>query len=532
MFKNIKKLSEYSVLSESPIYKIVGPGGKSHAEVPSEDAEKAGKAKDKLHEQMDALVMQHENQILRLLVEGAEYRSGDWRSLNEKFIKEFGKKGMTKEATIRLLKRFQTEAFEAYGLKGDRQAGIDGKLGPYTLYAFALYFNLRRPKVAVPMGCPRLAKVIGEDAEEAFKFYQEFPFAKNANIREFKKAYKNIKANTSVFNPDSKYAKLGDWALALWEGGYAGGKEKKIGFPSFHGVDTRKYPYADGMEIVMFIEGEKENPIFVDKKGKLYKEDIYEGGVEPYNYKGKKAKKPEPATPAKPPAAPKAPADPKPKPEQKPLEYDPDAPIARVRPGPVRRTLLEKHKSINKMKPEQVIANMEKAGFSEVEFEAPDHYIFKYRGMDGSLAIRSNKFFQFSVTRPSGTPLIWHGHPPKEFVGRDSYRAEDMPKIAKLVKEHLEEYKFGVKKALAACGVKRVEIKDYDMLGILAEDGVYYFKYKGHSVALTVLGHGTRKMISFSRKVGTNKTHTEMASGRSFDQAVGKMMEKLDKVKA
>ncbi|MFH0838166.1 MAG: tetratricopeptide repeat protein [Patescibacteria group bacterium] len=240
------------------------PEALGRAETPEE---KAIKARESLMHDLD---FTQAEKLITLITEGAEYKMGDWIALNKKFAQEFAKEGVGENAAERLLKHYQKQVFTELHLEGDPMAGIDGKLGSYTLYAFALYFNLKRPKVRVPYGNPRLEKLVNKDTDEAFEAYKKFPFAKNVKKSDFAEIYASIKSSTSSFRTEPEA--LGDWALALWESGYAGRKERKIGFPTILGIDSAKYPYAYGnMELVILPEG--QSPIFVDKNGKLFSYD-------------------------------------------------------------------------------------------------------------------------------------------------------------------------------------------------------------------------------------------------------------------
>ncbi|MFH1410940.1 MAG: hypothetical protein ABIG80_05270 [Patescibacteria group bacterium] len=206
---------------------------------------------------------------------------------------------------------------------------------------------------------------------------------------------------------------------------------------------------------------------------------------------------------------------------------EPELPPVKPATRPVRRELLAKHADIDKMEQRQVKKYLEEAGFTNVRPE-DGQYFFEYSGMKGALAIRSRTFFQFSVDRKNGEPLVWMGLEPKQLVNREFYRAEDLPEIAKLIKEHFEEYKFGITKALVVRGVKQYKVKDAEMgTGILAPDGAYYFKYKGAETCVITLDHGPTKIIRFTR-MRDNQPESYVTSGNNFDQAIGKMIDQLN----
>jgi hypothetical protein len=281
MFNNIKKASEYSLLNEKLVHIVTGkpkPG-----EAPSEaltQAEKAKKDLEALHSDVFYTLFIEEKKVMKMLQEGDAY-NGDWEKLNEKF---YDLMGVDKKKGERYLTETQKQVFKELELEGDTFAKVDGKLGPYTLYALALSFGLKMPKIRIPAGSPRLVALINKNADEAFGFYEKLRLAKKVNKREFKKAYKDI-ITTSAFDPEK--AKLGDWALALWKAGYRGHKPEKIGFPKLYAIDSEKYPYAYGkMELVILAEG--LSPIFVDKKGKMFKEMYDE--LEPYTYEAEAPK--------------------------------------------------------------------------------------------------------------------------------------------------------------------------------------------------------------------------------------------------
>ncbi len=266
MFRNIKKASEYSLLSEKLIYKIMGHGHKKGNEhekpgIPElTEAEKTKGKLEKLHDETLHSLVNREEEVMKLLIEGDAYKLGDWDKLNKMFYEAMEVKGDMAE---KYLKYTQKKVFEELGLIGDTYADDDGKLGPYTLHALALSFDLKRPKVAVPAGSPKLTALLNKDSDEAFDSYKKLDFAKSTNKWAFKKVYKDMMTN-SYFN--YKTAKLGDWVLALWKAGYKGDKAKKLGFPEMYDI-TDRYPYASEMELRMFIGGKL---VFVDDQGKMF----------------------------------------------------------------------------------------------------------------------------------------------------------------------------------------------------------------------------------------------------------------------
>lgn len=268
MFKEIRKHCHHSPCNDRRIYMAVTGPSAAPAEAPAAEPG-TREALKKARQKTDFLVFQHESDMLKLLMAGSEYKSGQWRRLNEQFHGMFGKQGVEKSASERLLKRFQEELFSTLKLGGDRLAVPDGKLGPYTLYALALYYNQQRPKVRLPEGSPKLEALIEKDADEAFSHYRRFVFANEVRKKDFREAYRDIKASTSGFNPSAPETTLGQWALALWEAGYSDKKSQKIGFPRLYAVDPEKYPDAYGKMEAVMIQGDQP-PLFVDKKGKLF----------------------------------------------------------------------------------------------------------------------------------------------------------------------------------------------------------------------------------------------------------------------
>lgn len=259
---------------------------------------------------VDTTLWVRDEQVINKIIEaaGTAYKKGDWHTLNEKFAAEFAKEGIGKEATKRLLMRFQKAVFAELELTSDTFAEADGKLGLYTMYAFALYYNLKRPKVKIPYRSPQLEALVNDDASKAYKAYKRFDFAKGVNELAFKDVYRNIKINVSRFNPDPEFGTLGKWAIALWESGYRGDKARKIGFPKM--IDYRKsagkYPYVRAQydkDMILVIEREDMELIFVDKKGKMfvrYKADSIKpfhaplAVGEPFKEEEKKAPTPKP----------------------------------------------------------------------------------------------------------------------------------------------------------------------------------------------------------------------------------------------
>ena len=83
MFKNIKKLSEFSLMKEDRVYM-------TRLDVPGEVApDSPERARAALMEDMDTLVFARESQILKLLSSTDAYKNGDWHELTEQFKKEF-----------------------------------------------------------------------------------------------------------------------------------------------------------------------------------------------------------------------------------------------------------------------------------------------------------------------------------------------------------------------------------------------------------------------------------------------------------
>lgn len=337
MFGNIKKLSEFSPLSGRFVYQQ-GKKDEKEAAALKESVEKpTAEALAAFREQMESIVYVSE-QKLRILQEGREYKEGDWVKLNKKFTEEFAKEGVEPARSEALLKRFQKEAFEALKLTGDPFAVPDGNLGVYTLYAFALYFNLSRPKASVPAGNPRLEKLIEEDTKKAFEDYRKFAFAKDASYSDFKKIYADIKVNTSFFNPDPQYSKVTDWAIALMKAGYDQYMAQSIGFPRIRNTNdimnsplyifiraSREEELKDKMVFALEWErGDKTLYIVVGETGKMYRRNPDTDQLEPLlesheewqdlnTPQDKVKKKPEAPKPAEPkPEAPAPQSAPKP----------------------------------------------------------------------------------------------------------------------------------------------------------------------------------------------------------------------------
>jgi len=340
MFKNIKKLSEFALLNERLVYE---DAPKSAPDTSSEkEPSDAQKARAALMADVDTLVFAREEQVLKLLSGTDAYKKGDWRELNELFKKEFEKFGVKEKSAERLLKKFQKEAFDYLGLTGDPLAVIDGRLGIYTLYAFALKTNLQWPKGDVPAGCPRLKALIDKDIKKAYENYQNYPFAKAVTQAEFTKMYTRIKTTNRRFMADR--ANLGQWALALW---YAGagldGTANRINFPQMSIFREEGYYNSPGIALTLNLPGYTQ-PVLVDTEGRLllYNKDKKEYLTIDYEYDAipmtpaEKARKPEPKQkdkPQTPPEKPTPPVAPKPapKPEPKPAG---DTPVAKSEPNP------------------------------------------------------------------------------------------------------------------------------------------------------------------------------------------------------
>ncbi len=630
MFKNIKKASEYSLLSESLIYKVTSVGqGKELPEVLTEE-EKTKKRLDEMHTSLDATFQKHleENKaeinkfiakcrehpyqpnqwkewnkdflkamgfpdvsdpvaakrlierlenylnsrgakvvaegkfgpnnlkalerhmdsleykgsgdnndayifaddlksVLDLIVKGSDYKSGDWTELNKAYAREFAKKGMSKVEVEDILKEQQEEVFKRLGIESDRMADIDGKLGPFTLYAFALDHDIQRPKIPVPAGNPRLEALLNEDAKKAFTIYKDkFAFAKDANENSFIKVYKKIKSYT---NFDPRTAKLGNWALALWEAKYYGSMaEKLIGFPRLYKADKDWNPNADKMKLRIVFNGNDKKLFFVNSKGGL-SEVGYEDELKPYTYTDKEGKKPAPApaNPAKKTPAPKKPTKKqgKPKPPAKPRAPAKPVNVAKVSPGRARDVL-----DIKSLRPDEIVGYLDtKAHFRDVNFVKPNRYEFKYKDMTASITIESKTAFTFSVKPKYGLrPLTWVGHSPMDLVKRNEYRGVDIPVIAKLIKSHLEEYRYGVVRALAARRIKPVKNSEVAQVGShTPPDGAYDFKYKGLDASIIVRDHGPNKVVEFRRKDDRGSTLTIEGSGSSLDEAIGDAFDTL-----
>ncbi len=422
MFRNIKKASEFSLLSEKLIYRIKGmPSPEEHRDQ-IEAANKAAKAKrDALRKQTDAILMLRDEKVLNKIIEaGSDYKKGDWHGLNDKFKEEFAKQNVEKDAAVRMLVRLQKSVFSKLGLSGDTFAKPDGQLGPYTMYAFALYYNLKRPRARVPFGSPKLAALINKDADEAFVDYKQFNFVKNINKADFRRVYKDIKENTSTFNSNTKYSNLGDWALALWESGYGGDKAKKIGFPKImdYKKSAAKYQYVRGIHDkntkLVLDWGDNRSLIFVNENGKMFIRDKDTDNLKPHTAVlniGNPFEEKKKGTP-KPKKAPKPAPKPQPKPQETPKEPAKPAMVANAEKDKIYIKALARI-SFDDAKTEMKKGNYKEAikdfkiADSHHPGSKPKYYIalcYDMMGKEGEKAREAYKEFESFMTKNKQSP--------------------------------------------------------------------------------------------------------------------------------
>jgi hypothetical protein len=246
---------------------------KAEASKGAESREELKRRRESLHMDVDYTLIDQWKDVVLVIAEQEGYKKGDWEGITDKLARRFKEAHKLDDERVAkaLLRRFQATVFDRLGLKGDRWAIADGKIGPYSLHAFALFLNAKRPDMPVPAGCPKLRNALEKHDKESFDRFKTVFRDSTISYVAFKPLFDKMMKNTdTLFLPWQ--ADLGDFMLASW-GALTKAEREEMGIPMATGTDGN----PEGTEYRFQWAGEE---IYGDRKGRLF--TMEQGKLMPY----------------------------------------------------------------------------------------------------------------------------------------------------------------------------------------------------------------------------------------------------------